>query len=93
MGATYLFTCQQCGYENDVGQGRDCGFHGASFTITRPYCKMISDLAIYEPFDTPWNRKNDFKVKDLKCPDCLGPIKRWKVGVCPKCGGLMRGAR
>jgi hypothetical protein len=86
MGRRVQYICKKCSYEAMVGAGRQIGFTTATLTVHCPECKTISDVKIS---NEPWDPLKDLKLGELSCPLCSGPVKRWKVGICPKCGGKM----
>jgi ssDNA-binding Zn-finger/Zn-ribbon topoisomerase 1 len=55
-------------------------------TVMCPKCRIVADIKVS---DEPWDRTKDKTIKELRCPECDGLVKKWKVRECPKCGALM----
>ena len=89
MGATYRFTCLDCGYTADVDGGKSVSKRFSMITISCDNCKELSNVPIPDApsvvLDSSWT------PPEKACPKCnSNKTQFWQhPGKCPKCGKKM----
>ena len=91
MGTTYLFQCNDCGYEAELSGGRDCGFIAVVHTMTCHNCNELVDVVIGAYGKEGKTEDTEINKALGLCPKCKGSdVSQWDENKsCPKCDGKM----